>query len=136
MSGNEALLVNSMVGQQADLAITRRGSAWYFTRLFHYITAGARAVAFIAYFSMGSDLGQVPIQAQFVRPWRSWVFAAGTRQIFYARYIGWVITTPLLLLSLLLTAGVPTHTILATLLANEIMIVTGLTGALTRTSYK
>ncbi|RYP93268.1 hypothetical protein DL770_000643 [Monosporascus sp. CRB-9-2] len=159
MSGYEALLVNSVVGQQADLAFTHRGSAWYFTvcaimgfstlaimlyafakpqnqRVFHYITAGATAVSFIAHFSMGSNLGQVPIQAEFVRPGRSQVYAAGTRQIFYARYIDWVITTPLLLLGLLLTAGVPTHTILATLLADEIMIATGLIGALARTSYK
>lgn len=156
MGGNEALSVNDVVGRQADIEITTRGSDWYFTvcaimglttllimgfsfrkaqteRVFHYITAGITAVACIAYFSMGSNLGQVPIDAEFQRPLRA---MAGTREIFYARYIDWVITTPLLLLDLLLTAGVPTHTILATLLADEIMIVTGLVGALTRTTYK
>ncbi|KAK9426090.1 putative Family A G protein-coupled receptor-like protein [Seiridium unicorne] len=159
MSGNQALGINSVVEPQANLAITTHGSDWYFAvcavmgvstlvfmglalrkpqshRLFHYITAGITAIACIAYFSMGSGLGQVPIQAEFVRPNSSKVFAAGTREIFYARYIDWFITTPLLLLDLLLTAGLPTPTILITIFADEVMIVTGLLGALTQTSYK
>ena len=159
MGGNSAIGVNDVVGQQANLEITTHGSDWYFTvcsvmgvttltimafsfrkpqeqRVFHYLTAAITAVATVAYFAMGSNLGQVPIQAEFERPGRAAVAAAGTREIFYARYIDWVITTPLLLLDLLLTAGVPTHTILATLLADEIMIVTGLIGALTQTTYK
>ncbi|KAK6062783.1 FDD123-like protein 2 [Seiridium cupressi] len=159
MSGNQALGINNVVEPQANLAITTHGSDWYFAvcavmgvstlvfmglalrrpqshRLFHYITAGITAIACIAYFSMGSGLGQVPIQAEFVRPNSSKVFAAGTREVFYARYIDWFITTPLLLLDLLLTAGLPTPTILITIFADEVMIVTGLLGALTQTSYK
>ncbi|KAI1404378.1 bacteriorhodopsin [Hypoxylon fuscum] len=159
MSGNQALNTNSVIGQHANLEITNHGSDWYYTvcavmglftllfmahsftkpqgdRIFHYITAGITAVACIAYYAMGSNLGQVPIQAQFIRPASRWVGSAGSREIFYARYIDWMITTPLLLLDLLLTAGVPTPTILATLLADMIMIGTGLIGALTRTRYK
>lgn len=159
MSGNQALGTNSVVAQHANLAITTHGSDWYFAvcaimgvstlvfmglalrkpqshRLFHYITAGITSIACIAYFAMGSDLGQVPIQAEFLRPNSGQVFAAGSREIFYARYIDWVITTPLLLLDLLLTAGLPTPTILITIFADEIMIVCGLIGALTSTSYK
>ncbi|KAI1856396.1 hypothetical protein JX265_011643 [Neoarthrinium moseri] len=157
--GNQALNINNVVGQQANLQITNHGSDWYYTvcaimgisaiafmalafrrpqshRIFHYITAGICAVACIAYFAMGSNLGQVPIQAEFVRPNSHWVGAAGTREIFYARYIDWAITTPLLLLDLLLTAGLPWPTILITIFADLIMVVTGLIGALTRTSYK
>ncbi|ROV88105.1 hypothetical protein VSDG_09386 [Cytospora chrysosperma] len=159
MGGNEALDVNQGVAQHANLNITTRGSDWLFTvcaimgvstlifmglamtkprthRLFHYITAGITAVACIAYWSMGSGLGQTPIQAEFVRPGSSKVFAAGTREIFYVRYIDWFVTTPLLLTDLLLTAGLPWPTILITILADEIMIVCGLVGALTKTSYK
>jgi bacteriorhodopsin len=159
MSGNQALNVNRVVGQQANLQITNHGSDWYYTvcavmgastiaimamafrkpqthRIFHYITAATTAVACVSYFAMGSNLGQVPIQAEFVRPRSRWVHAAGTREIFYARYIDWTITTPLLLLSLLLTAGALTHTILITLFADVFMIVCGLIGALTRTRYK
>ncbi len=47
-----------------------------------------------------------------------------------------VITTPLLLMDLLLTAGMPWPTILYTLLIDEIMIITGLIGALVSSSYK
>ncbi|KAI7782914.1 hypothetical protein LA080_012787 [Diaporthe eres] len=159
MAGNQALNVNSAVAQHGDLAITVHGSDWYFTvcavmgastlafmglaftkpqshRLFHYITAGITAVACIAYWSMASDLGQAPIQAEFVRPGRSAVASAGTREMFYVRYIDWFVTTPLLLTDLLLTAGLPWPTILITILADEIMIVCGLVGALTQTSYK
>ncbi|KAI4859982.1 bacteriorhodopsin [Hypoxylon rubiginosum] len=158
-SGNQALSDNNVVGQHANLEITSHASDWYYAvcaamgastlifmalafrkpqndRVFHYITASITAVACIAYFAMGSNLGQVPIQAEFIRPGNKWVRSAGTREVFYARYIDWVITTPLLLLDLLLTAGVPTPTILATILADEIMIATGLIGALTRTRYK
>jgi bacteriorhodopsin len=159
MTGNNALQINSVVGQQADLAITTHGSDWYYTvcavmfastlvfmglsftkprshRLFHYITAGITMIAAIAYYSMGSGLGQVPIQVEFVRSASSEVAAAGTREIFYVRYIDWALTTPLLLLDLLLTAGLPWPTILAVILADEAMIVTGLVGALTSTSFK
>lgn len=156
---NDAIGVNSVVGRHADLEISTHGSDWLFAvcaimaasalgamahsftrlqhqRFFHHITAVLLFVASIAYFAMGSNLGQTPVQAEFVRPRSSQVGAAGTREIFYARYIDWFITTPLLLTDLLLTAGMPWPTVIATILADEIMIVCGLIGALTQTSYK
>ncbi|KAK2073429.1 hypothetical protein P8C59_007714 [Phyllachora maydis] len=159
MGGNEALDINAGVGPQANLAITRHGSDWYFTvcavmgfatlvfmgmsftkpqshRLFHYITALITLVAGIAYYSMGSGLGQTPVLVEFVRLDSSDVAAAGTREFFYVRYIDWFVTTPLLLTDLMLTAGMPWPTILVTILADEVMIVTGLVGALTPTSFK
>lgn len=59
-----------------------------------------------------------------------------TREIFYARYIDWFVTTPLLLMDLLLTAGMPWPLILWTIFLDEVMIITSLLGALTRTHYK
>lgn len=47
-----------------------------------------------------------------------------------------VITTPLLLMDLLLTAALPWPTVLFTLVVDEIMIITGLVGALVVSSYK
>lgn len=157
--GNHALEVNSVVFRHANLEITRRGSDWLFTvcaimgvstlavlahsftrphhqRFFHQITAVLLFVASISYFTMGSNLGQVPIQAEFVRRGDSQVRAAGTREIFYVRYIDWFITTPLLLTDLLLTAGLPWSNVLAAVFADEIMIVCGLVGALIQTTYK
>jgi len=154
MSGNQALNVNYGIGGVPTLGITNHGSNWYFTvcavmtvstlgfmgmsfgrhrtqRLFHYITAIITLVAAIAYFSMASGLGQVPILAEFTGRW-----GPGTREIFYVRYIDWFVTTPLLLLDLLLTASVPWSTILTVILMDEVMVVTGLVGALTYSTYK
>lgn len=58
------------------------------------------------------------------------------REIFYARYIDWVITTPLLLMDLMLTAALPWPTIFWTIFLDWIMIVTGLIGALVESRYK
>lgn len=157
--GNRALLINSHVFRHADLQITRRGSDWYYTvcaimgvatlaflamaltrpkshRLFHYIMATVTFISCISYFTMGSNLGQVPIQAEWQRHHSSQVRAAGTREIFYVRYIDWFITAPLLLLALLLTARVPWPTIFVTLLFSLIMVTCGLIGALVPTGFK
>jgi bacteriorhodopsin len=156
---NEATRINGYTvnGATADNAITVRGSDWYWAvcalmifaslgflalgamrprthRVFHYITAGVTMVAAIAYFSMASNLGFTPIQIQFQRSDPK--VGGQLRQIFYVRYIDWVITTPLLLLDLLLTAGMPWPSILWIILLDEIMIITGLVGALVSSSYK
>lgn len=83
---------------------------------------------------MGSNLGFTPIQVEFQRS--SPKVAGVYRSIFYVRYIDWFITTPLLLLDLLLTAGMPWPHIAWIILMDEIMIVTGLIGALTESVYK
>ncbi|KAI9880622.1 MAG: ion channel activity [Pleopsidium flavum] len=159
---NHAIAVNNGIGGTSDLQITSHGSDWYWAataimatttfffigmsftkprsdRIFHYITAAITMVASIAYFSMASNLGQTPIVVEFHRYYPAVAGANlgdGTREIFYVRYIDWFITTPLLLLDLLLTAGMPWPTILYTILLDEIMIVTGLVGALVRSRYK
>jgi len=156
---NNALRLNgnTVNGATADIAITTRGSDLYFAvcaimafsaitiiglsmrkprrdRLFHYLCAAITFVAAIAYFTMGSNLGFTPIQVEF---FRSNPKVAGTyREIFYVRYIDWFITTPLLLMDLLLTAGMPWPTILWVILVDWIMIVTGLVGALVVSRYK
>jgi len=159
-AGNGALNANPnglVYTKVSDINITTHGSDWYWAvtavmivsslafvglsftvprqkRIFHYITAAITMVASIAYFTMGSNLGYAAIPVEFMR---SKATVAGTaREIFYVRYIDWVITTPLLLLDILLTAGLPWPTILFTILLDEIMIVTGLVGALVESSYK
>lgn len=146
-----------MNGRTAQIAITTRGSDWYFAvcavmtvaaiafialgqrkprhdRIFHYITAGVCFVAAIAYFTMGSNLGFTPIEVEFFRS--NPTVAGRYREIFYVRYIDWFITTPLLLMDLMLTAAMPWPTILFVILVDEIMIVTGLVGALVTSRYK
>jgi bacteriorhodopsin len=156
---NDAVSVNDnfVNGALADIAITSHGSSFYFAicalmgaaaiiflvlaamrprtqRVFHYITAAICMVACIAYFTMGSNLGFTPIGVEYHRSDPE--VAGNNRAIFYARYIDWVITTPLLLLDLLLTAGMPWPSIFMLMLVDEIMIVTGLIGALVESRYK
>jgi len=156
---NNALNVNRNIvnGQTADIHITTHGSDFYWAicavmgfaticflalslrvhrqnRIFYYITAGITMVASVAYFSMGSNLGWVPIAVEWHRS--SPRVHGNYREIFYVRYIGWFITTPLILLDLLLTAGMPWPTILWVILVDWLMIVTRLVGALVRSRYK
>ncbi|KAL9103124.1 MAG: hypothetical protein Q9163_001804 [Psora crenata] len=154
-SRNDAIRINNP--NRADIAITTHGSNWYWAvcavmavstlvfaglsftrrrphRIFHYITASITMVAAIAYFTMASDLGETGIRPQYIRS--NPKVSGALREIFYVRYIDWVITTPLLLMDLLLTAGLPWPTILYTILIDEIMIVTGLVGALVTSTYK
>jgi len=156
---NDAVVINdnTVNGRTADIAITSAGSSFYFAicavmgvagfaflglgsrrprsdRLFHYITSAVVFTACIAYFSMGSNLGFTPIEVEY---FRSDPVVRGTyRDIFYVRYIDWVITTPLLLMDLLLTAGMPWPTIAWVIFIDEVMIVTGLVGALVTSVYK
>lgn len=159
MKGNHAIYTNgnTVNGKTADIAITTRGSSWYFAvcglmtvagfafigmsfgkprrdRIFHYLTASVVFVAAIAYFTMGSNLGFTPIGVEYQRS--SPKVHGEFRAIYYVRYIDWVITTPLLLMDLLLTAGTPWPTLIWVIVVDEIMIITGLVGALVTSGYK
>ncbi|KAK5702192.1 hypothetical protein LTR17_022529 [Elasticomyces elasticus] len=123
--GNGALQANPFTvnGASADIHITTHGSDWYWAahtkprqqRIFHYITASIMLVASVAYFSMGSNLGWTPIGGN---PQRSNPVVRGMyREIFYVRYIDW-------------------PTILYVILIDEVMIITGLVGALVYSNYK
>ncbi|KAF1947259.1 putative opsin-like protein [Clathrospora elynae] len=156
---NNAVIVNgnTVNGKTADIAITERGSDFYFAicaamtvsgfcfialayrkqrrdRLFHYLTAAVVFVAAIAYFTMGSNLGFTPIHVEYSRS--NPKVSGSYRSIYYVRYIDWFITTPLLLLDLLLTAGMPWPTLLWVIIVDWIMIITGLIGALVDSRYK
>lgn len=157
---NNALNVNpNMVnGKSVDIAITTHGSDFYYAicavmgtvafgviglsylkpredRIFFYITAAINFTACIAYFTMGSNLGWTPIDVEWLRPRGSEVFGIN-REIFYVRYVDWFITTPLLLMDLLLTAAMPWPTITWIIFLDWVMIVTGLVGALVKSRYK
>ncbi len=125
---NDALTVNPTSG--ANIAITTHGSDWYWAvtavmalstfiflgmsftvprrnRVFHYITASITLVASIAYFSMASNLGYTGILVEFTSHLDGTV-----REIFYVRYIDWVITTPVSLL-LSVKIAVTTNSLIA-----------------------
>ena len=82
---------------------------------------------------MASDLGFANIATE----WGSEGFPAGVyRQIWYTRYIDWVITTPALLLTLVLASGLPLSDIITLIFFDLVMIITGLVGALVESTYK
>lgn len=108
------LFVDAQVnGGSAQIAITTRGSDWYWTvcaimtvatfafiglsakkqrqdRIFHYITAGVTMVAAIAYFTMGSHLGFTPIDVEYERS--DSVVRGINREIYYVRYVDWYVS--------------------------------------------
>jgi bacteriorhodopsin len=149
--GNDALRVNP---SDADVTINTNGSnwlwavfavmlftdllmmAWMFTlpkgrRTFHHLAIFILTTAAISYFSMASNLGSTPIPVEF-----NGNLQGLTRAIWYVRYIDWVITTPFLLLELVLATGLPLSDIIALIFFDEVMIITGLVGALVASTYK
>lgn len=157
-AGNRALDVNP---PNADINLGRWGSDWGWTvfclmaastlglliwstmvarsrRAIHYLLTAVLAISTVSWYSLASGLGSTPITVQFLRnsPLGGGYGGYPTRQIYYARYIDWTLTTTLLLLSLLLLTGLPLSVIFITLFFNILMIVCGLLGALTRSRYK
>lgn len=107
-------------------------------RAFVYLSAAITGTASIAYFALASDLGGTPIQVEYLNGFD--LSRTGgripTRSIWYARYIDWTITTPLLLLELLLVSGMPLSNIFLTIFWDIVMIETGLIGSLVQSQYK
>jgi bacteriorhodopsin len=84
-------------------------------------------IAAIAYYSMATGLGVSEERRAHTHTYR---------QLFYARYVDWVFTTPLLLLELVLLSGLDLGTTLWIIGADIAMIVTGLFGALETGAFK
>ncbi|KAK8214331.1 putative opsin protein [Phyllosticta capitalensis] len=100
-------------------------------RLYHVITTMITVIAAISYFGMATGHGVAYHHVQ-VRESHSHVpdtYADVYREVYWARYVDWSLTTPLLLLDLCLLAGIDGgHTIIA-IAADLIMILTGLFAA-------
>ena len=147
---NDALEVNPPAGHQH---LTTNGSNWLWAvtavfvltflaiyaltfrarageRFFHYVFTIASLVGAIAYFAMASDLGwSVVAQAHHHE-------RGVTRQIFFAKYIYWVVSFPAAILALGVLSGVSWATILFNILLSWIWIISYLVGAYTVTEYK
>lgn len=100
-------------------------------RLFHILTAFITTFAFLSYFAMASGDG---ISYHHVKIVEEHKHVPDTiqdifREVYYARYVDWSLTTPLLLLDLCLLAGLSGANILVAVVADLIMILTGLFAA-------
>jgi len=152
-AGNEAVEMNPP-STGITIGLTEHGSDWYWAafcifaitafgfvvssifvprkeRIFHYLSIGAAMFASLTYFTMASDLGNVGVATEFDH-----YLGGGIRQIFYARYVGWFLSSPLILSNILLFSGVPWPTLLFTLGAQEMYVVAALIGSLVPSVYK
>jgi bacteriorhodopsin len=99
--------------------------------VFHILTAFITTFAFLSYFALATGDGisynkivikdhhkKVPIIREVIY-----------REVYWARYVDWSLTTPLLLLDLALLAGLSGANILVAIVADLIMVLTGLFAA-------
>jgi len=103
-------------------------------RLFHSLTTVIVLIAGLSYFAMatGSGVGWHHIR---VRESHDHgvpdTFRHVHRQVYWARYIDWLLTTPLLLIDLSLLAGLNGASIFSAVVADIVMILGGLLAAFT-----
>ncbi|TKA68060.1 hypothetical protein B0A55_07456 [Friedmanniomyces simplex] len=115
-------------------SIVFTGMAWTVPvskRLYHIVTTLIVIFASLSYFAMASGHG-IGYHHVVVRESHKHVPDTTKdlyRQVYWARYVDWTLTTPLLLLDLSLLAGLSGGVILMTMVADVIMILTGLFAA-------
>ncbi|KAL2021571.1 hypothetical protein VTK56DRAFT_7070 [Thermocarpiscus australiensis] len=150
-SRNDALNVNPPAGDQQ---LTTNGSDWLFTvaaifgfsllllyavhfrprageRFFHYLFIVANFAGLLAYYAMASDLAWSPVR-QVNQVDRSGV----VRQIFWAKYVFWVVAFPAVILALGVLSGVAWATIVFNVALSWIWVIAYLVGAFTPSNYK
>ncbi|KAF7557273.1 hypothetical protein G7Z17_g776 [Cylindrodendrum hubeiense] len=147
---NDALEVNPQGG---DTHLSEGGSSWlwavmaFFTiaflayfvlsfrprhgeKIFHYLFTIALFVGAISYFAMASGLGWSVIATHLHRS------DAFTYQVFFAKYIFWVVAFPVIIMALGLVSGVSWATIFFNVFLAWIWIISYLCSAYTATRYK
>jgi len=131
-TGTRTLWVVMVVMLVATIVFT--GIAWSVPiskRLYHVVTIMITIFATLSYFAMAAGHG---IGYHHVVVRESHKHVPDTthdvyRQVYWARYVDWSLTTPLLLLDLCLLAGLNGGNILIAIVADIIMILTGLFAA-------
>ena len=156
--GNEAIKINPPTG--ADFHITSRGSDWLFTvfcvnllfgvilvplmfrkpvkdRFVYYTAIAPNLFMSIAYFTMASNLGWIPVRAKYNHVQTSTQKEhPGYRQIFYARYVGWFLAFPWPIIQMSLLGGTPLWQIAFNVGMTEIFTVCWLIAACVHSTYK
>ena len=99
--------------------------------MFHILTAFITTFAMISYYAMAVNDGVGRNEINIKEGHRHTPDTTKTiyREVYWARYVDWSVTTPLLLLDLCLLAGLPGANILVAVVADLIMILTGLFAA-------
>ncbi|KAI4197774.1 MAG: hypothetical protein LQ346_002934 [Caloplaca aetnensis] len=102
-------------------------------RLFHILTAFITTFATLSYYAMaiGDGVGTNKIMIKHTQKHFPDTYDTIYREVYWARYVDWSVTTPLLLLDLCFLAGLNGASILIAIVADVIMILTGLFAAFT-----
>ncbi|KAL8726724.1 MAG: hypothetical protein Q9166_006519 [cf. Caloplaca sp. 2 TL-2023] len=102
-------------------------------RLFHILTAFITTFATLSYYAMaiGDGVAHNKITIKHSQKHFPDTYDVIYREVYWARYVDWSLTTPLLLLDLCFLAGLNGASILVAVVADIIMILTGLFAALT-----
>jgi len=100
-------------------------------RLFHVLTTFITVFATLSYFAMATGDGNswTHIVVKTHNKHTPNIHEDVFRQIFWARYVDWSVTTPLLLLDLAFLAGLNGADIIVAIVADIIMVLTGLFAA-------
>ncbi|KAM5435020.1 hypothetical protein McanCB21832_003616 [Microsporum canis] len=135
--------VSTWVGH-ADISISKQGAVWYWAvtsiftlsaiaflvgsfvvrspnvRFHYHLSALSSCILSVAYFAVGVDSG----------------YENPTRHVFWIRYAGWLLATPILMTQTLLLINAPLKLILREIFMASIVMMTGLGGALVPNTYK
>jgi bacteriorhodopsin len=98
-------------------------------KIFHYLFTIALLVGSIAYFANASDLAWVVVE-------QANELENGTRQIFWAKYVNWAVSFPVLSITLGLLSGVSWATIFYQVALSWTWVISYLVAAFTATNYK
>ncbi|KAI8630874.1 heat shock protein 30 [Xylariaceae sp. FL1651] len=121
-----AIYVVSFIAFFGTSFIARSGE-----KIFHYLFTIALLVGSITYFAQASDLGYVVMREINSRP--SLVL---TRQIFWPKYVNWVVSFPVVTVALGLLSGVPWATIIYNVFLSWTWVISYLVTAFTTSNYK
>jgi len=100
-------------------------------KIFHYLFLVALLVGAITYYAQASDLGYV-----LVRQVNSSPRLALIRQIFWPKYVNWVVSFPVVITALGLLSGIPWATIVYNIFLSWIWVISYLVSAFTVSNYK
>jgi len=120
-----AVYAISFIGFFALSYVARSGE-----KIFHYLFTLALLVGTISYYAMASDLGWSLV------PTANTLIYGATRQIFFAKYINWVVAFPVVTISLGLLSGVSWATITYNVFLSWTWVLTYLCASFTTTNYK
>ena len=156
--GNDAVAINPADG--TDFHLTEHGSDWLWAafsllalstlvsvalsytkprseRLFYHINTIALLVMSVTYFTTASNLGWTTIQAEFNHVTVSnQTVEPGFRQIFYARFVGWFLAFPMVLVNYATLFSVDWSNLIFTVAAQWMTVIGLLIGSLIKSTYK